>query len=488
MRNRAGAQPNPAKRYRAEPTLLKFHQSNEFVRGVMGPIGSGKSVAMAMELYFRAVQQKPDRNGVRRTRGAVIRNTYPELKSTTIKTWEDWFPASFCPITWAAPIVGKLELDVEDGTRVRSEIIFLSIDRPTDVKKLLSLELSWAWINEAREHGKSMLDMLTGRVGRYPSLADGGSSWSGIIMDTNPPDDDHWWYDLAEVQKPEGYAFFRQPGAFSYDSEKGVWIPNKKAENVANHTLGMEYWRRQLPGKTREWTQVYVGGEYGSSFDGKPVYPEFSEVRHVAAKTMEPFRGLPLIVGWDFGLTPAAVICQISSKGQMRVLDEAIGEDIGLRQFIANVVKPLLTNKYQGMKVTSVFDPSGVARSDTDEKSCAMELVAAQLGGVPAPSNKLLPRREAVVAFLNRMHGEESGFQLASTCNMLRKGFLGGYQFERIQVSGEERYHDIPKKNRFSHVHDALQYVALFVDRGRSAHGGGAKAKPVKKLSAKGWT
>lgn len=80
------------------------------------------------------------------------------------------------------------------------------------MKKLKSLDLTGAWINEASELPKAVLDMATGRVGRYPSKMQGGASWSGIIMDTNSPDDDHWYYALAETNRPDGYEFSRSLG------------------------------------------------------------------------------------------------------------------------------------------------------------------------------------------------------------------------------------------------------------------------------------
>jgi hypothetical protein len=51
---------------------------------------------------------------------------------------------------------------------------------------------------------------------------------------------------------------------------------------------------------------------------------------------------------------------------------------------------------------------------------------------------------------------------------VLRKGFLSGYRFQRLAVHGE-RYADRPEKNRFSHVHDALQYAALAAQEGASS-------------------
>jgi hypothetical protein len=54
--------------------------------------------------------------------------------------------------------------------------------------------------------------------------------------------------------------------------------------------------------------------------------------------------------------------------------------------------------------------------------------------------------------------------ELSPDCKVLRKGFNGGYRYRRIQNVGDEKYHNIPEKNRFSHIHDALQYAALFMD------------------------
>ena len=202
--------------YTAEPTPVLFHASDAFVRGLRGPIGSGKSVACCIEIVSRALRQAQGPDGKRRSRWAIIRNTYPELKSTTIKTWLEWVPENvFGPIKWDTPIshTVKLRPDVE------LEVYFIALDKPQDVKKLLSLELTGVWINEAREVPKPVVDAATGRVGRFPPVRDGGCTWSGVIMDTNSPDDDHWWYHSAEEETPKGWAFFSQPGGLSPDAE-----------------------------------------------------------------------------------------------------------------------------------------------------------------------------------------------------------------------------------------------------------------------------
>ena len=452
---------------------------------------SGKSVACTMEVISRAQRQEPNRQGIRKSRWAVIRNSYPELLSTTIKTWKDWVVEGVIGNTkMNPPIQSMVKFPMGDGTSVDLEVIFLALDREADTKKLLSLELTGAWVNEAREIGYGIIEALTGRIGRYPSIKDGGPSWSGIIMDTNPPDDDHWWYRLAEVEKPEGYEFFKQPGALIKDPKTGRYKPNPLAENVHNLKIGFEYYMRMVPGKRAEWLKVYVEGLYGTVYDGRPVYPEFNDILHVSSE-IEPMRGRAMILAFDFGLTPACAFIQQTPRGQLLVLDELYVEDLGIRSFLEQVVKPHVQEHYQGMAIIPYGDPAGVQKAQTDERSCFDIMAECGMPCEPAPSNNPVPRQEAVSYFLTRMVDGEPGFLMHPRCNILRKGFNGGYRFRRIAIVGtaESRLKDAPEKNRFSHIHDALQYGALSIkELGGCANTMRAQVRPVKTLSSKGWT
>jgi hypothetical protein len=474
-------------KYKAEPTASKFHRSNAFVRGLRGPIGTGKSVACVTEIVRRAIEQAPF-EGVRRSRWAAIRNTYPELCSTTIKTWQDWVDESSAPFSWDSPITSTFTLTLPDKTRVECEVMFIALDRPADVKKLKSLDLTGAWINEASELPKAVFDMATGRVGRYPSKAQGGSSWSGVILDTNSPDDDHWYYVLAETPSAEElqtrqdierqlremgmlaegqplYEWFAQPGALIKVGSR--YEPNPLAENVANHELGYGYWLRQIPGKTDQWIKVFVLGQYGSVHDGKPVYSEFNDELHV--KEIEPIPGVQLLIGMDFGLTPAAVIAQVDARGRLLVLDEVCGNSMGVRTFLEDILLPQLKQIYpawfakRDTMIQCVGDPAGEQRSQADEKTCFQEVKAAGLKIEAAETNAFRARRDAVAWFMTRLADGKPAFMMDPCCTMLRKGANGAYKYRRIQVVGEERYTDEPVKNACSHPHDGLQYVALKV-------------------------
>ena len=89
------------------------------------------------------------------------------------------------------------------------------------------------------------------------------------------------------------------------------------------------------------------------------------------------------------------------------------------------------------------------------------------LNALPAPSNDVALRIEAVDAALSRLLDGKPGFLIDRKCVNLKKGFNGGYHYRRLQVSGD-RYDEKPLKNRYSNVHDALQYLMMGDGEGRT--------------------
>lgn len=443
--------------------LAAFHSNDSFVRMIRGPLGSGKSACCAVEVLRRASKQLIGRDGVRRSRWAIIRQTYPELKSTTIKTWQQWCDA---PVVFGAPITTRVLWDLPDGTRMDLEVFFLAMQHAADVKKVLSLELTGAWLNEVREIPKAVVDGVIGRTMRYPSKAEGGFNYTGVIADTNSPDNDHWYYRLEQKKRPSNWRFFIQPGALLKVTQgtRVFYVDNPAAENVRHQTLGYEYWRNQLPGKDPDWVKVYVLGQYGSIFTGRPVYGDWwNRGLHVSDQPIEPYRGLPLYFGWDFGLTPGVVVFQVTPHGQVRVLREFWCPDGGLKQFCTAQVLPALAREFPDMGRRSWGDPAGQQRSQADsDVTCIKTLNGMGFNCTAAPTNDFAVRRDAVITALSRLVDGQPGLLVDSRCSLLIRGFEGGYQFARVRSEGgEEMFRYVPNKNEFSHIHEALQYGLL---------------------------
>lgn len=448
--------------YRDAPTLKRFSESQKRTRLIVGPFRSGKSSCCTMEIYRKSCEQAPDRRGKRRTRWAVVRNTYPELRDTTIKTFLDWFPPPYFGSYRSNPTPEyQIYQKLSDGTEVESEVLFRALDRPDHVKNLLSLEVTGAWFNEAREIEKIIVDTMDGRINQYPAQKDGGATWGGIFLDTNPCDTDHWLYKLFVEKLPNDfelqgfYDYFHQPSGLSAD-----------AENLTN--LPRNYYQNLAVGKDANYIKVYIHGQYGYVREGKIIYTNYDDLTHCSVTALEPWRGLHLTLGWDFGLTPACVLTQFHPRGNLHVLRELCATEMGVKRFARDVVRPFLIATFNGYRYVSGCDPSGARRSEVDEtKSCYKELKECGFPVKLAYSNALEPRFSSVDNFLlkGKIEGKPA-FQLDPSCVLLRKGFNGEYKRRKLNVVGAEMYADSAEKNAPSHPHEALQYACMTIERG----------------------
>ena len=474
------------------PTIFDFISSKSFVQGMMGPVGSGKSYACAARIFIQAVKQKPSPiDNIRYTRWAVVRNSYPMLKTTTIKTWLDLFPEStFGNLLWTPPITHHIRLPARgDAAGIDCEVIFLALDQPKDVRKLLSLELTGAWVNEARELPKAVIDGLTHRVGRYPTKRDGGASWHGIWMDTNPMDDDHWWHNMAEKEKPQGWKFWKQPGgvvevpaddlpenpeANDHVFAAGKWWKlNPKAENINNLPAG--YYAQMLPGKNLDWIRCYAAGQYTYVQEGRPVWPEYDDASMSGDTEVEP--GVPIQIGLDFGLTPAATIGQRLPNGRWLIHHEIVTFDMGLERFGLQLLAEL-NQRYPNHQVMLWGDPAGMARDAIYEVTSFDFLKTLGLRAQPTASNDFKVRREAAAAPMQRLVNGKPGLIVNRSCKLLRKALGGGYHFKRVSIgAGQERFRDTPNKNEHSHIGDSFGYLML---------GGGEYNRMVRKSNMAG--
>lgn len=452
-------------RYAAQgATLERFHASHAFVQAIMGPLGSGKTNAAVFKLLKLLCAQSADVNGVRRSRWIVTRNTYPDLTDTTIRDWREIVTDDCGRFLYGHPPEHQLKFRLDDGTRVDSEVLFLALDRPEHVKKLRGIQATGGWMNEAKEQPKAVLDMLTLRVGRFPRAVDGGSSWGGVLMDYNAPDEDHWLYTLEEKWRngelPD-YQFFVQPGAVFKIGDK--WEVNPAAENLRNLRDG--YYERGLQGKGEDWIKVNLGNQYGFVVDGKPVHPDYIDSIHCWPEVLKPTPGIEIRVGLDFGLSPAAAFAQRQANGRWHVLDEVVCNDMGAEKFAEQL--QIKISEYEGYPLVFRGDPSGDERAGTDEETVFQVLRVNKIPAMPASSNDPVLRRAAVDRPLTRLVQGKPGLIVSPKCKILRKGLAGGFCYKRVQIASDEKYRDVPDKNQYSHVVEALEYALM--DAGEKA-------------------
>jgi len=455
--------------YTPSKVCKNFMMSDSKMRVLMGPVGSGKSVASTFEVIRRASMQEPNKQGIRKSRVAIVRETARQLQDTTIKTFHDWFPPGVCGNYMRTTKTYFFQVgDVE------CEIMFRALDDSDDVANLNSLELTFAWFNECRDINPDIVDAMSKRIGRFPSAKDGGPTWFGMWGDTNPPTMDTWWYYQMEQLDPSDGVSFNDNGWDVFKQPSGR---SSLAENIENLPEG--YYDTQ--GRSEEYIRVYIDGEYGLSSAGQPVYKYFRPDYHMGEQSLRPIiNGVrPIVIGMDLGLTPAAVIGQQDPRGRVLILNEAVSSDMGVQRFVRTILKPMIYEHYTGAPVLVVTDPAGVQRAQTDERSAVDIIKAEGLKVMPAKTNNVSARLSAVDDYLMRQVDGDSAFLLDPRCSKLKAAMMGGYRFHHKNGNIE--------KNKHSHVAEALQYLMLHINAIGEA-GYALQKREVKRVAAGGWT
>ena len=469
--------------YNAEPTPARFHQSLAFYRILLGPVRSGKSVACTSEVFRRANEQTPMADGMIRTRGAIIRDTYRQLKSTTLKTVLDWLPEKHFGKFYWSDMIYKIQRENLD-----CELIFCPLERPDQIDNLLSLELTFAWVNEGRNTPKSLVDALGDRVGQYPAKKDGGCTWSGVIIDSNMPDDDDWMYHMeaegefeGQPVNPDVWAFFRQPGGLI--EKDGEFFANPAAENIGNLSEGIDYYLKRKFGKAKDYIRVYYCAQYGFVKEGDPVHKEYVDAVHCLKENVDPIKKAPITIGLDMGLTPAAALLQKQPDGQWIWFEEIVTEDYSIKQFGENKLGPRIRElKAQGYEIGEIWgDPAGSQEAQTDKSTCFQILNALGIPAKPAPSQDPQLRRESLSAPLTRMIDGKPGLVICPRCKVARKGLGGGYFLKKHENNEKMK----PVKNTYSHIIEAAEYALLGAGEGKALIVVPGEAKPNRPYRGK---
>ena len=152
--------------------------------------------------------------------------------------------------------------------------------------------------------------------------------------------------------------------------------------------------------------------------------------------------------------------------------------DMGSARFAA-LMRAFLADHFKGFDLKIYGDPAGDQRAQTDETTPYQIMRANGIQAYPGPTNDPIIRIESVEGVLNRMVDGAPGMLIDPSCTTLRQGFRSGYHYRRLQTTGEARYETSPHKNKFSHVHDSLQYLMTGAGEGRLLMGNRAVASAV---------
>lgn len=424
--------------YTPPPSLVPFFQNSAKMRFVRGPIGSVKSTAMVMELFRRACERLPDSDGVRRSKFAVVRNTFRQLEETCLVTIQKTLGPLVRYKVSAHKAMLRFDMGplldpqtkkvLEPGPRpVESDWLLWPLDSPENVQNLLSLELTGAWVSEFREIAPQIVMDLFSRTGRYVgelSMADGAVStpaslpdqWYGVIAETNSFSEDSPWYELLELNLRPSWGYVVQPGAYDPRADWKQYLPTET------------YYEDLLENHTEAWAEQYIHNRITPSLSSQAVFARSfdSELHIVPSLEFNPHR--PLVLGMDTGRQPAFVAGQLSAAGRLNVLGSLHAENCGMELFLSDHVRPWLAGRYPRAAVFMIIDPAGRTRDQIGERSVLQVIQDAGFKAVLAVTNNITPRLRAVEKYLNR----RGGFAVAADGNeLLIRALRHDYRFKR---------------------------------------------------------
>lgn len=443
---------------------------------------SAKTTWAFMELLRRACEQEPNEAGERHTKWLIGRTTYQQLTTATLTSARKTL-GNIVEFRDSIPPRGRASFALEDGTVVKTEFLFLSLEGDAAIQKMLGEEFTGAFLDELSEFDESVVHAVLRRAGRYPSNALGSPTWTGIIGVTNGPTEGHWldhWEKgrnaeiLAQIQeelgtylggRPVFHAFAQPPGLLRPHTRDDKWVPNPMAENVNNLPGGYGYYYLMLADSDDAKIKAYVEGEFAPLKKGRLVFPEFSPLHIIDEDSFVLPHGTPLGLSFDFGRTPVCTIYAETTGGALVLVDEVMMEDASTERLITEALKPLLKKKYPHSRIAwATGDPTGEDFGSAVETSPYQVLFEAGIPMEKPSTNKIQPRLEAVKQRLTRLGvGGVPMLRVRSNCKYTIEALQRTYVYEQVSV-----VHDIvSEKPTKSHVNwvsdlaDTVQYACL---------------------------
>lgn len=444
----------------AGPVSDAYMLGTDDVALLNGPGGSGKTIASAKKALVSAQRMPPfgltkDGTAIRRYPLGVWRQKYDNLWKATIKSWWKVFPKDLPGSDWqgASPRSATHTIRFRDQWGMIELIaMFLAFGDVADPEDLRGFEFMDVYLNEIDTLPEELFAYLADRIGRDPprQVSKRGGRYYG---DCNAPDVTNWVFrDFWEAPKP-GFVLYRQPGG----REAG-------AENPA---MGRDYYDQsaRINAHRPWWVRRMVDNVPGMTRGENLVYPVYDDTRMFSAVELEPELRLPVLVGVDGGLTPAAVYGQEMPDGQLRILAEIAMSRAGMEE-LGTAMLVLEARRFRGCEFVTDCDPSMTAGEDKDggpalEKGSDRDRLAEKLQRKVAPASTNEPGRrwDAVRDKIGLNLGlNRPGLILDPSCKVLHRGFLQTYHYR--PTAGTNDLSSVVKTFD-SHAHDALQYLAL---------------------------
>jgi hypothetical protein len=408
------------------PTQKDFIYDPTRIKGYMGPAGAAKTSTIVAAGMGRALLQPG-------SRGFFSRCDYNDLMETTMRRAEEMLSrlpkGVLLDRDKSPPMRWYIAPAIPDGEA--STITFMGLQ-----DTVVGIEANWWAIDEMNEIEEKRAHEVNMRLRGL------GGNFS-LMGAFNPPPKTHWLYPACT-----GFDF----------QEKRVcepWIKLFKPvprENVQN--LPENYYENLSKTLSTDLIQRYVEGQWGSTFEGQPVYREFKGDVHVKDR-LQWTNDRPLLRFWDFGYNrPACIWAQIDWEGHLLCFRELIGQFEEATAFAKRVIANTTLFFPGASNILDFGDPA--VRQQKDTGKTAFELakegitIRWQITTIDWGVKMIRKRLETLIDGKAALQFDHR------FCPILIDAMKGGYRLDRM---GEKPYKD----GFYEHVADAFRYGVVNV-------------------------
>lgn len=473
------------------PVAEAFMRSRAFIAVIIGPVGSGKTMAMLQKGVRNGAMQgaRVDERGVRRRKAkfGVIRESYPSLDANTLPSWFNITPREYGHFSAKAPYSHKFQrvlrrdpLTGQPSDVLDMEVEFRAIGDQGVEAATRGWELNTAGVDEGDLQPAELISYLSGRVGRFSNLDPKLVVDPQILISSNAPFTDNYLYQLAiekelgglqDLASPELLEALEGRPLIECFIQPGGLEPG--AENLHNLRGGRGYYLlQQATNKHRlDYVDRMIHNKFVPVRHGLPVHPQFAYSEHVATETIEWNPRRKLVVGVDQGLFAAAALTQRTVMGELRTLGEVVAFQDGGKALakvgptaFGKMLRAKVLERCPGItdeQVRFVADPAAFAAKDRTDSEHDWVLACQKALGFKiykAKSNREQLRLEAQ----RKAMSDRGGYLIDPSCKHLIRGHLGGYHYRKAEMTdGETRGHLEIADTIHTHVEDAEQYAAI---------------------------
>lgn len=494
------------------PTIREFVlDRTSDVKLIEGPIESGKTTGAIGDLYLEMCLMPRCLDGIRRSRMLIVRPTYGELHETVVKDWLEWFPEAEYG-TYRASEPSTYNMKFED---VECQVVFMALldAKKETLRKLRSTQFTKAWVNEGQYCPLQLFTEIIDRCGRYPSKSM-CPDWDRVkraILDNNAPPTHHHWIrfmrgdvplpaDMPDDQKmaykkPAGWKFYRQPAAVIEVKKPGTgellgYKINPVAENL--QWQGEAAYLGNIGGKPRDQIDRDYRNVTRPSRSGTPRYPGFDREFHVSTEKLVANDGHPLILSFDFGMTPACMFEQ-RIDGCWYTLWEHVATNEDAEELAENV-KVILGARFPFHRETGISafgDPQGGWKGSNRRATSfsILESIAGIIVKAPAKKDNPELRMNIGRRLLRESNNRRPKVLIDPRCVRLIEAMDGGCKMKQVVTGDSISVKEEIIKDAYSHPVEAWEYDKWGFGEGKDlvtrAAGAERRGKVTKTLANK---